>query len=179
MFRADYSSGPKEDAEWRKEVMDHLKEQCSETFGQDLLDSQPKMRHVRVLRCYHTCKDIDTALAMCTTGFADLAGRDEGYFCRGFYLSPDLGYSAEHYHIKESGTATVLCCDVVVGGAYHTFFCLIMCQFSNRNIQYRIIQYRTKAIHSCFELLHPPSCILHTLTSAHQFRAASCVLTYT
>jgi hypothetical protein len=159
--------------------MDHLKEQCSETFGQDLLDSQPKMRHVRVLRCYHTCKDIDTALAMCTTGFADLAGRDEGYFCRGFYLSPDLGYSAEHYHIKESGTATVLCCDVVVGGAYHTFFCLIMCQFSNRNIQYRIIQYRTKAIHSCFELLHPPSCILHTLTSAHQFRAASCVLTYT
>ena len=123
VFRADFSSGPKEDAEWRKEVMDHLKEQCSETFGQDLLDSQPKMRHVRVLRCYHTCKDMDTALAMCTTGFAALAGRDEGYFCRGFYLSPDLGYSAEHYHIKESGTATVLCCDVVVGGAYHTFFC--------------------------------------------------------
>ena len=157
--------------------MDHPKEQCSETFGQDLLDSQPKMRHVRVLRCYHTCKDMDTALAMCTTGFAALAGRDEGYICRGFYLSPDLGYSAEHYHIKESGTATVLCCDVVVGGAYHTFFCLIMCQFSNRNMQYRIIQYSESSF--LFRIIASPTCILHTLTSAHQFRAASCVLTYT
>jgi hypothetical protein len=115
VFRAEYLSGPREDTEWRKEVMDYLNKHGSEPFGQDLLENHPKLRHVRVLRCYHTCRNLDTALAMCTTGFASLAARDEGYFSRGFYLSPDLGYSAEHYHDKESGTATVVCCDVVVG----------------------------------------------------------------
>jgi hypothetical protein len=120
VFRADWIAGPKEDVEWRKEVMAYLQKQGSEEFGRDLLASHPKLRHVKVVRCYHTCKDMETALSMCRTGFVALANRDEGFFCRGFYLSPDLGHSAERYHDKESGTATVVCCDVVVRDALHT-----------------------------------------------------------
>jgi hypothetical protein len=120
VFRADYLAGPKEDVKWRMETMDHFRRQRSETFRQDLMRAHPELQHVRIVTCYHTCENMATALAMCSTGFVALADRDEGYFGRGFYLSPDLGYSADHYHSKDSETATVICCDVVVRSASHT-----------------------------------------------------------
>ncbi len=128
VFRADYLAGPEDEVKWRKEVIDYLHMQRgSETFRSELLVAQPKLRHVQILTAYHTCTDMDTALGIIATGPVALSRRDEGFFSRGFYLSPDLGHSVNRYHDKESGTATVLCCDVVVGGALYIASCIMWC----------------------------------------------------
>ena len=81
----------------------------------------PRCPWVRVLTVYHACRDVETALCICRTGFAALASLDAGYFSQGLYFTLDLDYALAQYGtdmLDLEGRATVLVCDAVVGNVY-------------------------------------------------------------
>jgi hypothetical protein len=104
--------------DWRWQVWNRFKEQPSRTHE--------LCRWARVVTVFHACRNEETALNICSTGFVALAMRDSGFYGHGIYFSADLAYAAGIYGRKmrdkdaaglgdPCGTVTVLVCDVAVG----------------------------------------------------------------
>jgi hypothetical protein len=103
--------------DWRLQVWRCFQKQPSRTLE--------LCRWARVVTVFHACRNEDTALNICSAGFAALAMRDSGLYGHGIYFSFDLAYAAGLYgrqmRNKDAAaglgdrTVTVLVCDVAVG----------------------------------------------------------------
>jgi hypothetical protein len=93
------------EAAWRRRVAERLEAYPAVVRG------HPLCRHARVHTAFHACRDAETALRICRTGFAALAGLDAGYYAQGLYLTLDLDYAVRQYGLDmpdAEGRVTVL-----------------------------------------------------------------------
>lgn len=84
-----------------------------------LLSNLPSLRWVELHTVFHGCKDVETAKKICSSGFAQLASLDPGFYGQGLYFTFDLSYAVKYAKLANSaGPPCILVCDVVFGNLY-------------------------------------------------------------